>query len=467
VALTLLEKLWRRHSVADLGEGFHLLFVDRHLLNDLAGRGFLTLNRRGLPLRHPELTFATADHTVATLWNADQDSRGMHNGYIKNLRENAVTHGFRLFDVGDAGHGIVHVITAEQALALPGLTIACGDSHTCTLGAFGALAWGVGQTELVHVLATQTSVQRKPASMRINFEGAVPKGVTAKDVILYSIGRLGVAGAAGYAVEFAGPVIERMSMEGRFTVCNMAVELGARFGLVAPDETTFAYLESRPYAPRDQLWDAALADWKSLRSDQGAEFAIERNIDVSSIEPQITWGTNPGQVIGIGENIPQPDAADNERAKAAQRALDYIGLTAGAPIKGTPIDMVFIGSCTNGRLSDLREAANVARGRRIAPNVTAWVSPGSEPVRRAAEEEGLAQVFRAAGFNWGRPGCSMCAGSGDLMREIAAPKQRVVSTTNRNFVGRQGPGSRTHLASPSMAVAAALKGCIADVRELN
>ena len=467
MALTLLDKLWQRHSIADLGEGFHLLFVDRHLLNDLAGRGFLTLNRRGLPLKHPELTFATADHTVATLWNADADPRGMHNDYVKNLRENQRPMDSSLFDVSDASHGIVHIVAAEQGLALPGLTIACGDSHTCTLGAMGALAWGIGQSELVHVLATQASVQRKPAAMRIALEGAVSDSVTAKDIILHTIGRLGVAGAAGYAVEFAGPVIARMPMEGRFTVCNMAVELGARFGLIAPDDNTLAYLKGRPFAPRDDRWEEALRDWKTLHSDQGAAFAVERTIDVSSIEPQITWGTNPGQVIGISENIPQPDAAGGETAISAQAALDYLGLTAGTPIKGTPIDLVFIGSCVNGRLSDLREAASVARGRKIAPNVTAWISPGSEPVRRAAEAEGLADIFRAAGFQWGRPGCSMCAASGDLMREIASPRQRVVSTTNRNFVGRQGPGSRTHLASPAMAAAAAVAGYIADVRELS
>ncbi len=367
MALTLLEKLWQRHSVADLGEGFHLLFVDRHLLNDLAGRGFLTLNRRGLPLRHPELTFATADHTVATLWNADVDPRGVHNDYVQNLRKNAAAHGFKLFDVGDANHGIVHIIAAEQGLALPGLTVACGDSHTCTLGAVGALAWGVGQSELVHVLATQASVQRKPAAMRINLKGSVSDGLTAKDIILYSIGRLGVAGAAGYAVEFAGPVIERMPMEGRFTVCNMAVELGARFGLIAPDDITFAYIKGRPFAPRGKLWDEALRDWRLLRSDDEATFAIEKSVDVSSIEPQITWGTSPGQVIGISETIPQPNASDGEAAAAVQAALDYVGLEAGAPIKGTPIDMVFIGSCVNGRLSDLREAATSRAAARLRP----------------------------------------------------------------------------------------------------
>jgi 3-isopropylmalate/(R)-2-methylmalate dehydratase large subunit len=467
VAVTLLDKLWQSHSIADLGEGFHLLLVDRHLLNDLAGRGFVALNRRNLPVRHPELTVATADHTVATLWNARTDPHALQNDYVRNLRENAKTHGFRFFDVGDEDHGIVHILAAEQGLALPGLTIACGDSHTCTLGAVGALAFGIGQTELVHVLATQTSVQRKPAAMRITLEGSVPEGITAKDIILYTIGRLGVAGAAGYAVEFAGPVIAQMAMEPRFTICNMAVELGARFGLIAPDDVTFAYLDGRPHAPRQSQWQAALQDWRFLRSDPGAAFATETNIDVSPIEPQITWGTSPEQVMGINDRLPVPSTLSGEVASTAQAALDYVGLTAGAPIRDTPVDMVFIGSCVNGRLSDLREAATVARGRRVAPNVTAWVSPGSEPVRRAAEAEGLAQIFADAGFNWGSPGCSMCAGSGDLMREIAAPGQRVVSATNRNFIGRQGPGTRTHLASPAMAAAAALKGCITDVRELS
>jgi 3-isopropylmalate/(R)-2-methylmalate dehydratase large subunit len=467
VALTLLDKLWRQHSIADLGEGFHLLLVDRHLLNDLAGRGFLALNRRKLPLRHPELTFGTADHTVATLWNAHVDPRAEQNDYVRNMRANAAAHGFCFFDVADPAHGIIHVIAAEQGLALPGLTIACGDSHTCTLGALGALSWGIGQSELVHVLASQASVQRKPASMRITLQGAIPDGVSAKDIVLYVIGRVGVAGGAGYAVEFVGPVIDRMAMEERFTVCNMAVELGARFALIAPDDTTIAYVEGRPYAPRGAAWDAAVKEWRSLRSDEGASFAREASFDVSSIEPQITWGTSPGQVMGIGDTVPEPSARGAEDPSEMQAALDYIGLRPGVPIRGIPIDMVFIGSCVNGRLSDLREAAAVVRGRKVARGVTAWVSPGSELVRRAAEAEGLAQIFSEAGFRWGRPGCSMCAGSGDLMREIAAPQQRVVSTTNRNFVGRQGPGSRTHLASPAMAAAAALAGCIADAREVR
>ena len=455
---TLFDKVWDRHVVEDLGDGFQLLFIDRHLLNDMAGRGFITLNRRELPLAHPELTFAVADHTVATLRpGADGDA----NPYVANLRDNAARHGFKLFDLDDSGYGIIHVLAGEQGLALPGTTVACGDSHTCTLGAVGALGWGVGQSELVHVLATQTSVQRRPRTMRIGIDGAMPPGVTAKDVVLHLIGRLGVAGATGHAVEFAGPVVRAMSMEERFTLCNMAVELGARFGLVAPDQTTFAYLDGLPFAPSGATRQAALADWRQLASDDGATFDAERGVDVSAIEPQITWGTNPEQVVGISDRVPEP-RTDSER-----RALDYAGLAAGTPIKGTPIHWVFIGSCTNSRLSDLRQAAALVRGKKVAPGVTAWAVAGSEPIRRAAEAEGLDQVFRAAGFGWGRPGCGMCASSGDQMREVAAPGQRLVSTTNRNFVGRQGPGTRTHLASPATAAASALAGHIADVRELE
>jgi 3-isopropylmalate/(R)-2-methylmalate dehydratase large subunit len=467
VAQSLFDKLWQQHSVADLGDGFHLLLVDRHLVNDMGGRALITLNRRGLPLRHPELTFATIDHTVATLWNAGVDPTSAGNPYAVNLRENAARHGFRLFDVDQREFGIIHVIAAELGLALPGLSLACGDSHVCTLGAVGALAWGIGQTEQLHVLATQTSVQRKARNMRANLYGTLPPGVTSKDVILHLIGRLGVAGGTGYAVEFAGPAVRRLGMEARFTICNMAIELGARFGLIAPDDVTFAFLERRPYSPAGAAREAAVGDWRSLASDADAIFDAESSFNISAIEPQITWGTSPEQVIGISEVIPRPEDAEDEGVRMArQRALDYVGLTGGSPIKGTPIDLVFIGSCTNGRLSDLHAAAAVAHGRKVAPGIAAWVSPGSEAVRRAAEAEGLDRIFVDAGFGWGRSGCSMCAASGDQMREMAAPGKRVVSTTNRNFIGRQGPGSRTHLVSPAMAVAAAVTGRIADVREL-
>jgi 3-isopropylmalate/(R)-2-methylmalate dehydratase large subunit len=452
---TLFEKLWTRHVVADLGDGFALLYVDRHLLNDLAARAFPILAGAGLNVRRPDLTFGTPDHTVATLAHAGR-SREDENPYVVNFRRAARTHGIRLFDLGEPEHGIVHVIAAELGLALPGATIACGDSHTCTLGALGALAWGIGQTELAHVLATQTSVQRKPKTMRVRLEGALAPHVEPKDVILHVIGQLGVAGAAGHALEFGGPAIERMPMDGRFTVCNMAVELGARFGLIAPDATTLAYLRERAFAPSGEARDAALADWGGLASDAGAEFDAEASFNVSAIAPQVTWGTSPDQVIGIDGAIP---------ARADRRALDYIGLDAGSPLAGTPVDMVFIGSCANGRLSDLRRAADVARGRHVAAGVTAWVVPGSQAVKEQAEREGLDRIFSAAGFNWGAPGCSMCAGAGDQMREIAAPQTRIVSTTNRNFIGRQGPGARTHLASPAMAAAAAVSGRICDVRE--
>jgi 3-isopropylmalate/(R)-2-methylmalate dehydratase large subunit len=452
---TLFEKLWSRHVVADLGDGFALLYVDRHLLNDLAAGAFPILAGRGLNVRRPDLTFGTPDHTVATLAPGGP-SRDDENPYVLNFCRAARTHGIRLFDLGEPEHGIIHVIAAELGLALPGASVACGDSHTCTLGALGALAWGIGQTELVHVLATQTSVQRKPKSMLVRLEGVLSPHVEPKDVILHVIGRLGVAGAAGHALEFGGTAIERMPMDGRFTVCNMAVELGARFGLIAPDATTLAYLHERAFAPRAGAWDAALADWAALASDAGAAFDADATFDVSAIAPQISWGTSPDQVIAVDGAIP-PDSDP--------RALAYVGLEAGAPIAGTPVDMVFIGSCTNGRLTDLRRAANVARGRKVANGVTAWVVPGSQAVKAQAEREGLDRVFAAAGFTWGSPGCSMCAGAGDRMREIAAPQTRIVSTTNRNFIGRQGPGARTHLASAAMAAAAAVTGRICDVRE--
>jgi 3-isopropylmalate/(R)-2-methylmalate dehydratase large subunit len=455
---TLFEKLWSGHVVADLGDDFASCYVDRHLVNDLVARAFAVLEERGLPVRRPDLTFGTPDHTVATLANAGV-AHEETNPYVVDFRAGARKHGIALFDLGAADHGIIHVIAAELGLALPGTTIACGDSHTCTLGAFGALAWGIGQSEVVHVLATQTSVQRRPKTMRVSLHGDLPSYVTPKDVILYLIGRMGVAGAAGYALEFAGPTIAAMPMEGRFTICNMAIELGAKFGLIAPDETTFAYLRGRAYAPAPDAWQAAERAWRTLRSDADATFDAELHVDVSVIEPQVTWGTSPEHVIPIGAAVPA-------MADRTSSALAYVGLEGGAALAGTPIDMVFIGSCTNSRISDLRSAGAVVRGRRVAEGVIAWVVPGSQAVKDEAEREGLDRVFIDAGFRWGSPGCSMCAGAGDQMREIAAPQTRIVSTTNRNFVGRQGPGTRTHLASPAMAAAAAIAGRICDVREL-
>lgn len=459
--LTLFDQIWNEHVVTDLEDGFYLLFIDRHNVNDYGARCFTTLDERGLKVEYPELTFATADHTVATLQDTLKIPSDSENPYVANLRHYAKKFGVRLFDVGDPGHGIIHVNAAELGLAMPGLTIVCGDSHTCTLGALGSVAWGIGQSDSVHVLATQTSVQRKPKNMRITLQGSLPPGITAKDVMLYVIGEIGVSGAAGHAVEFAGPVIRNMSMEARFTICNMAIETGARFGLIAPDETTFNYLKGRELAPVGEEWTAAIDYWRGLASDKEAAFDRELTIDVSHIEPQITWGTNPGQVVGINAKIPKPTNTSEENT------LAYINLEGGELLKGTPIDMVFIGSCTNSRLSDLRAAAEIARGRKVAEGITAWVVPGSQTIKQAAESEGLDKVFLDAGFSWGQPGCSMCGGTGDSHNEIAAPGKRIISTTNRNFFGRQGPGSRTHLASPAMAAAAAIAGRIVDARDLE
>jgi 3-isopropylmalate/(R)-2-methylmalate dehydratase large subunit len=463
---TLFQKIWDEHVIADLGDGFSLLQVDRHVVHDMGGRSFLGLKNRGLALRHPELTFATADHAIPTA--PDVDWSTYSNPYLENLREGVKRNGFKFFEPGKPGSGVVHVVTPEQGIALPGCTLACGDSHTCTVGALGVMAWGVGQSELLHILATQTSVQQQAKTMRIVIDGSLSPAVTAKDVILHIIRKVGASGARGCAVEFAGSAIAAMPMEGRFTICNMATEMGARFGLIAPDDITFAYLEGRPYAPRGELWQQALSQWRKLRSDEGAPFDRELAFNIGDIPPQISWGTSPDHVIGIDENVPDPqNETDPGKRKQMIDALGYIGIEAGLSLNGTPIDNVFIGSCTNARISDLRAAAAIARGRRVAPHVEAWIVPGSFDVKAQAEREGLDRIFIEAGFQWRNAGCSMCGGMGDLSREKVAPGKRIVSTTNRSFVGRQGPGSRTHLASPAMAAAAAIAGCIVDVRELG
>lgn len=464
---TMFEKIWSDHVVRDLGDGFALIHVDRHIVHDLGGRGFGQLNAMGLTVRNPELTFATADHTVATL--IDRMAGGTRdNPFIENLRKNAEKFGFEFFDTPDDRHGIVHVLVPEQGLALPGMTLACGDSHSCTIGALGVLSWGIGQSELVHVLATQTSVQRKPKTMRVRIEGALDRWTTPKDVILHLIGRLGAAGGSGHAVEFCGPVIDAMSMEGRFTLCNMAIEMGARFALIAPDETTIAYLEGRPYAPAGQVWDDAVAAWRALRSDEGAAFDRETSIDVTGLAPQVTWGTSPQDVVAIDEAIPDLDSyADDGRRRSARAALDYVALEPGGRMEDVPVDWVFIGSCTNARIGDLEAAAAVARGRKVKDGIKAWVVPGSRGVKRQAEERGLDRIFVEAGFHWGEPGCSLCGGTGAGMAEKVPQGERILSTSNRNFVGRQGPGSRTHLASPLTAVATAVSGHIADIRNLG
>jgi 3-isopropylmalate/(R)-2-methylmalate dehydratase large subunit len=463
--LTLFDKIWQAHVVADLGDGYALLHVDRHLLHDLGGgRAVMDIKENGYRLRNPGLTFATPDHAISSA-PGRAGTTATAARLLEDLRRLAREEGVRLFDVGEAGQGIVHVIGPELGLSLPGALIVCGDSHTCTHGGMGALAFGIGTSEVAHVLATQCLVQRRPKRMRVLFEGARGAGVTPKDMILHLIGRIGAAGGTGYAVEYGGDAVRALDVEGRLTLCNLSIELGAKMGMVAPDDTTFAYLAGRDFAPQGALWESALAAWRRLPSDPDARFEREERIDTAAIAPQITWGTSPEQVIAVGERIPDPATMqDAGKRRAAEAALDYMGLSPGAPIAGTPIDVVFIGSCTNSRLSDLRAAADVARRGRVAPRVRAWVVPGSETVKRQAEAEGLDRVFRAAGFEWREPGCSMCVAANG---ETVPPGQRSVSTSNRNFVGRQGPGARTHLASPAMAAAAALAGAITDVRRLG
>jgi 3-isopropylmalate/(R)-2-methylmalate dehydratase large subunit len=462
---TLFDKLWDEHVVADLGDNAYLLHIDRHLLHDLGGsRGLLDLKERGLKVHSPHLTFATPDHAISSAaGRAGTSDTGLR--LLQALRDETRDAGIRMFDIGQPGQGIVHVIGPELGLSLPGSLLVCGDSHTCTHGGMGALAFGIGSSELSHVLATQTLVQRRPKTMRVRFEGAMRPGVLPKDLILRLIGEIGAAGGTGYAVEYAGDAIRRMPVEGRLTICNLSIELGAKMGFIAPDDVTFAYLAGRPFAPKGGAWDQAVAAWRTLRSDPGARFDREVVIDVGAIAPQITWGTSPEHVIAVDQRIPDPAReADPVRRRAMEAALDYMGLSPGAPIAGTKIDWVFIGSCTNSRLSDLREAAAVAKGRHVADGVKAWVVPGSETVKRDAEAEGLDRVFLEAGFAWREPGCSMCLAANG---ETVPPGQRSVSTSNRNFVGRQGPRARTHLASPAMAAAAAIAGAIADLRTLE
>ena len=462
---TLLAKIWDQHVVARISEDTDLLHVDRHLLHDLGGsRGLLDLKSRSLRVHNPELTFATPDHAISTARGRAGTSK-IGQELLAALRAETSASGIEMFDVDQPGQGIVHVIGPELGLSLPGSLIVCGDSHTCTHGGLGALAFGIGSSELTHVLATQALIQRRPKTMRVRFEGKLLLGVTAKDMILALIGHVGAAGGTGYAVEYAGSAIRDMPIEGRLTICNLSIELGAKMGMVAPDEKTYEFLRGRFYAPQGEMWELALNAWRRLPSDVNAAFDKEVIIDVAKIIPQVTWGISPEHVIGVDGHIPDPKAIDDPIRRAAiETALDYMGLTPGAPIAGTPVDWVFIGSCTNSRLSDLRAAAEVARGRKVAAGVRAWVVPGSETVKREAVAEGLDKLFIDAGFEWREPGCSMCLAANG---ETVPPGQRSVSTSNRNFVGRQGPRARTHLASPASAAAAAIVGAIADVRTMG
>jgi len=465
-ARTLLDKVWERHVVRDLGEGWSLLHIDRHLLHDLSGPPALAdISERGLPVLHPELAFATPDHAVSSRPQRDGHSSAEGAALHDALAARTASAGIRFFQLGTIGQGIVHVMAPELGLVMPGLTLVCGDSHTCTNGALGAISFGIGSSESAHVLATQTLRQRKPRQLRIRIDGQLAEGVTAKDLALHLLRILGASAGVGHAIEYTGKAVRAMGIEGRLTLCNLSVELGAKIGLISPDAVTIAYLRGREYAPRGDDFARAAADWLSLASDTDAAVDREVCIDAAEVVPMITWGTSPDQGIAVDARVPDPSTAPNEATRLAWRqALDYMGLRAGDPIAGTPVDWVFIGSCTNARLTDLRAAARIVRGRRVAATVTAWVVPGSEQVRRDAEAEGLDQVFRDAGFEWRAPGCSLCvAANGDRVPVGA----RAVSTSNRNFVGRQGPLARTHLASPAMAAAAAIAGRITDVRAME
>ncbi|HVM79337.1 MAG TPA: 3-isopropylmalate dehydratase large subunit [Stellaceae bacterium] len=462
---TLFEKIWERHVVHQREDGHTLLYVDRHLIHDGSRRAFEVLGERGLRVRRPDRTFGTPDHYVPTTSRSmegvdDPDRRLMVESITKNAREHHVT----VFGLDDPRQGIIHVVGPEQGLTQPGMTLVCGDSHTSTHGALGALAFGIGATEVAHVLATQTLWQRRPKTMRISVEGRLGPGVGGKDVILAIIAKIGAAGAVGHAIEYAGSAIRGLSMEGRLTVCNMSIEAGGRAGMIAPDETTFAYVEGRSYAPKGAAWEKALAFWRTLPSDPEARFDREVALDGGGIAPMVTWGTSPENASPITGRVPDPAGIDDaERRAALAKALDYMGLTPGTAISGIPVQRVFIGSCTNSRIEDLRLAARVAKGRKVASTVHAMVVPGSGLIKRQAEGEGLDRIFKDAGFEWREAGCSMCVGmNGDLV----AAGDRCASTSNRNFQGRQGKGARTHLVSPAMAAAAAVTGHFTDVRPL-
>ena len=463
---TLSQKVWDRHVVRSADGEPDLLFVDLHLVHEVTSpQAFDGLRMAGRTVRHPELTVATEDHNVPTVDIDQPIADPVSRTQIQTLRSNCDEFGVRLYPMGDPGQGIVHVIGPEKGLTLPGMTVVCGDSHTSTHGAFGALAFGIGTSEVEHVLATQSLPQQRPGTLAVTVDGTLPEGSTAKDVILAVIGRLGTGGGIGSIIEYRGEVIRSLSMEGRMTVCNMSIEAGARAGLIAPDDTTFEYLQGRDHAPSGSDWDAAVADWLTLATDDDAVFDREIVLDGADIVPHVSWGTNPGQVMRMDSTIPDPDSFEEpSQREAASRALDYMGLTAGTHIRDVAVDTVFIGSCTNGRIEDLRAVADVARGRRVADGMRTLVVPGSWAVKAEAEAEGLSEVFIEAGFDWREPGCSMCLA---MNADKVPPGKRSASTSNRNFKGRQGAGARTHLVSPAMAAAAAVTGKLADVRELS
>jgi len=462
---TLFDKVWESRVVERLEDGTCVLYIDRHLVHEVTSpQAFEGLRLAGRAVRRPDATIAVVDHNIQTSDRsqgiADPDSRNQ----VETLEANVAEFGVPYFPVRDARQGIVHIIGPEQGISLPGMTIVCGDSHTSTHGAMGALAFGIGTSEVEHVLATQTLLQKPAKNMLVQVEGKLAPGITAKDLVLAVIGRIGTAGGTGHVIEYAGEAVRGLDMAGRMTVCNMSIEAGARAGMIAPDDTTFAYVKGRPYAPQGEAFDHAVEYWRTLPSDPGAHYDRVVTLHVSEIAPMVTWGTSPETVLPITGSVPDPAAVEDEAARVQmQRMLDYMALTPGQKLAEIPVDVVFIGSCTNGRIEDIRAAAAIARGKRVAPGVRAMVVPGSGLVKLQAEAEGLDQVMRDAGFEWREAGCSMCLG---MNPDKLKPGQRCASTSNRNFEGRQGPGGRTHLLSPAMAAAAAITGRLADVREL-
>lgn len=465
MAKTLYEKVFDAHLVRDEAGETPLLYIDRHLVHEVTSpQAFDGLREKGRKLRRPDRTWATMDHNVSTETNDIAASGEMARIQMETLAKNCEEFGVPLYDLHHKYQGIVHVIGPELGLTLPGTTIVCGDSHTATHGAFGALAFGIGTSEVEHVMATQTLKQSRAKTMNIQVNGKIAPGISAKDIVLAIIGKVGHAGGTGYVVEFSGDAISALSMEARMTICNMAIELGAKAGLIAPDQTTFDYLQDKPFAPKGEQWEAGVAYWKTLKSDAEAKFDATIELDAADIAPQITWGTNPGQVMAVNATVPRPqDIIDLSARQSAIKALKYMGLEGGAKLTEVPVDIVFIGSCTNSRIEDLRAAADIAKGRKVAAGVQALVVPGSQQVKIQAEEEGLDKIFLEAGFEWRLPGCSMCLA---MNNDRLKPGERCAATSNRNFEGRQGRGGRTHLVSPAMAAAAAVFGHFVDIRDL-
>jgi 3-isopropylmalate/(R)-2-methylmalate dehydratase large subunit len=467
MATTLFDKIWDTHVVRELDDGSALIFIDRIFLHERTGSVALAgLRETGRQVRNPAQVFATMDHILDTLpGRGDKTLVPGGEAFITTMRQSAIDAGVTLFDINDPRHGITHLISAEQAITLPGLVVACPDSHTCTLGALGAIGWGIGTSDCEHALATETLRAVKPRQLRVRFDGELGPGVTAKDMILHLIGAYTASGAAGHAIEFCGSAIEALDMEARFTLCNMAVEFSAFTGVIAPDDKTLAYVEGRPYAPTGTAWEQCSAHWRSLRSDDDAQFDMEIVVDCGQIAPTITWGISPAHAIPVNGKVPMLDSTTDDEARTnMQVALEYMGLEPGQELIGLPINGAFIGSCTNSRLSDLRAAAAVLRGRKVAEGIRAICTPGSRQVKQAAESEGIDQVFLDAGFEWREPGCSLCFNAGG---ESFAAEERVMTSTNRNFRGRQGHRTRSHLASPAAVAAAAIAGCIVDVRTID